>query len=83
VASSIEGDRVRIGLNQRPPKEVVEMWKSLLDALLESCIAMDPVAYVYWQAAQRELAPAEPPADERRRREAKVVALERRWETSL
>jgi len=83
VASSIEGDRVRIGLNKRPPKEVVEMWKSFLDALLESCIAMDPVAYVYWQAAQRELAPAQPPADDRPRREANVVSLERRWETSL
>jgi hypothetical protein len=64
-------------------KEVVEMWKSLLDALLESCIAMDPVAYMYWRAAQIEQAAVEPLAEERPGREEKVVSLERRWETSL
>ena len=58
------------------------MWKSLLDALLTSCIAMDPVAYMYWHAAQRELEPSQP-AEGRPRREEKVVSLERRWETSL
>jgi hypothetical protein len=64
-------------------KEVVEMWKSLLDALLESCIAMDPVAYMYWRAAQIDQAPVEPLPEERQRREEKVVSLERRWESSL
>lgn len=59
------------------------MWKSLLDALLESCIAMDPFAYMYWHAAQREPEPAEPTAEERSRHENKVVSLERRWETLL
>ena len=73
---------VPIGLGKRP-KEVFEMWKSLLDALLKSCIAMDPVAYMYWHAAHRESAPDEPQPEERSRREEKVVALERRWDTSL
>jgi hypothetical protein len=58
------------------------MWKSLLDALLMSCIAMDPVAYMYWRADQREPERSEP-AEGRPRREEKVVSPERRWETSL
>jgi hypothetical protein len=58
------------------------MWKSLLDALVMSCIAMDPVAYMYWHTAQREPQPSEP-AESGPRREEKVVSLERRWETSL
>ena len=59
------------------------MWKSLMEALLESCIAMDPVAYMYWRDTQRELEAAEPPAEERPRRDDKVISLEHRWETSL
>lgn len=58
------------------------MWKSLLDALLKSCIAMDPVAYMHWHAAQSEPAPEEIRPEDRPRREEKVVSLERRWETS-
>lgn len=30
------------------------MWKSRLDAVIESCMAMDPTVYVHWLLAQRE-----------------------------
>ena len=59
------------------------MWKSLLDALLKSCIAMDPVAYMYWHAAQRESPPYEPQPEARPRREKKVISLESRWDIAL
>jgi hypothetical protein len=58
------------------------MWKSLLDALLLSCIALDPVAYMYWHTARQEPKPSAP-AEGGCRRDGKVVSLERRWESSL
>ena len=57
------------------------MWKSLLDALLIACIAMDPAAYMYWRIADLDRDPFEP-AEGGPRRDEKVVSLERRWETS-
>jgi hypothetical protein len=58
------------------------MWKSLLDALLMACIAMDPAAYMYWRIDQLDPDRFEP-AEGGPRCEEKVVSLERRWETSL
>lgn len=30
------------------------MWKSLLKALLESCVTTDPMAYMYWLDAEQD-----------------------------
>jgi hypothetical protein len=30
------------------------MWKSLLDALIESFVAIEPTVYMYWLVAKRE-----------------------------
>jgi hypothetical protein len=37
------------------------MWKSFVNALIESCVACDPNVYMYWRTAQLEAeAPARP-----------------------
>jgi uncharacterized protein involved in tolerance to divalent cations len=45
---------VATGLAARHFKEVTEMWKKLLDGLLASCVAADPMVYMYWLTWQRE-----------------------------
>ena len=52
------------------------MWKSFVNALIESCVACDPNVYMYWRTARLEAeAPARPEPEGSLSRDASQPAL--------
>jgi hypothetical protein len=59
----MEADGVPIGLADEVTEEVTQMWKSILDAVIESFVATDPNVYLYWRCARLQEEEAEARAE--------------------